>query len=149
MEYPKEYVKLLIEGKLDSEELWKVQTSPKDDGRFEKVLEIEQERVPWKEEIIVPLQEKLYIVKKGKDKVVKCECGYEFGDYRKNWKESALVYQRETEEQLEEIHVYPNNSNPNATILREFYCPGCTVQLDVEAVPQGYPFIFKALPDID
>jgi len=34
-------------------------------------------------------------------------------------------------------------------ILREFYCPKCGTQLDVEPVIPGEPFIFNQLPDID
>jgi acetone carboxylase gamma subunit len=34
-------------------------------------------------------------------------------------------------------------------ILREFYCPSCATLLDVENVPQGYPFVFNFLPYFD
>ena len=33
--------------------------------------------------------------------------------------------------------------------IREFYCPGCGAQLEVENVPPGYPVSFDFLPDID
>ena len=33
--------------------------------------------------------------------------------------------------------------------MREYYCPGCGVQLEVETLPVGYPAVFEFLPDID
>jgi acetone carboxylase gamma subunit len=32
--------------------------------------------------------------------------------------------------------------------LREYYCPGCGAQLEVEAVPRGCPPDFEFLPDL-
>ena len=147
-EYPKDLIKDLIEGRLSSERVFEIQKAEKDKDRFEKVMEIEQERVPWKEKILVPLQEHLYVVEKEGKKIVKCSCGYEFGDYRENWKLNAGVYVRDTEEKLDEIYRGPRKCDPEWQIIREFYCPGCGVQLEVEAVPPGYPIIFDFLPDL-
>lgn len=145
--WPKKVLKALIEGTLDEQGSREIQTKPKDKDRFEKILEIEQERVPWREKILVPLQEHLYVVKKNEKRVVKCSCGYEFGDYHQNWKLNALVYERDPSDG--EVYVGPKGADPEWIVLREFYCPGCGAQLEVEAVPPGYPFIFSALPDID
>src|SRR5437870_1021741 len=82
-----------------------MQRSPKDDDRFEKYLKILQRRVQWKERILLPIGEHLYIVEKeNEDRVVKCDCSHEFGDYRENWKLEALIYVRDTENKLEEIY---------------------------------------------
>src|SRR2546429_1902717 len=35
---------------------------------------------------MLPIGEYLYIVQKGTDRVIKCNCGQEFGDYHQNWK---------------------------------------------------------------
>jgi acetone carboxylase gamma subunit len=145
--WSKEVLKALVEGTLDAETSRQVQRGLKDEDRFEKMLEIEQERVPWKEKILVPLQEHLYVVQKGDEKIIKCSCGYEYGDYHENWKLRALVYERDPSDG--EIFVGPRACDPEWMILREFYCPGCGTQLDVEAVPPGEPFIFNQLPDID
>lgn len=145
--WSKKTVKALIEGKLDDAAIRDIQRMPKDEDRFEKVIEAEQERVPWKERILVPLQEHLYVVQKGKSRIVKCFCGYEFGSYLQNWKLSALVYERDPSDG--EVYSGLRASDPEWMILREFYCPGCGVQLDVEAVPPGYQFIFNQIPDID
>lgn len=145
--WSKEILRDMIEGKLDPESIKEIQRRPKDPDRFEKMLEIEQERVPWKERIIAPLQEHLYVVLKEGERIVKCSCGYEFGNYRVNWKLNALVYERDPSDG--EVYVGPRACDPEWMILREFYCPGCGTQLDVEAVPPGHPIIFGSLPDID
>ncbi len=145
--YHKDLIKDLLEGKLPWETLKSIMSSPKDEDRFEKVLEIEQEKVSWTEKIIFPIAEHLYIVKKGEEKLIKCSCGFEYGSYLKNWKESALVYERNPQDG--EVFVGPRACDPEWMVLREFYCPGCGTQLEVESVPPGYPFIFDFLPDLD
>ena len=64
--------------------------------------------------------------------------------YRTNWKEHALVYERDPQDG----QIYSRASAPAAEwmVLREFYCPGCGALLDTEGVPKGYPFIFNCLP---
>lgn len=145
--WPKELLADMIEGRLDPDTARMIQSRPKDEDRFEKLLEIEQARVPWKERILVPLQEHLYVVQKGNERIVKCDCGQEFGDYRRNWKFSAAVYERDPTDG--EVHVGPRAADPGWMVLREFYCAGCGSQLEVEAVPPGHPIVFQALPDID
>ena len=142
-----ELIRDMIEGRLDPDTIKTIQTRPKDDDRFEKVLAIEQARVPWSEKIILPLQEHLYVVLKGGERIVKCSCGHEFGDYRENWKLNALVYERDPQDG--EIFVGPQAADPEWMIMREFYCPDCATQLDVECVVPGHPIVFNQLPDID
>lgn len=145
--WPIEVIKDLLEGRLDPDTLKSIQSRPKDEDRFEKVLAIEQERVPWPEKIILPLQEHLYVVLKGEDRIVKCSCGYEFGGYRENWKLNALVYEREPQDG--QVFRGPQGADAEWMILREFYCPGCASQLDVECVCPGHPLVFNQQPDID
>jgi acetone carboxylase gamma subunit len=40
-------------------------------------------------------------------------------------------------------------SDPDWMELREFYCPRCRRQLEVEAVPPAYPLVFDFQPDLD
>lgn len=144
--YPIEMLRDLVEGRLPLDEVQRLQRE-KDPDRFEKVLLIEQERVPWTDTILVPLQEHLYVVQRADgERVVKCSCGQELGDYRINWKESALVYERDPQDG--EVYQGPRAADPDWQILREFYCPGCATLLDVEPVPVGYPFIFNFLPEL-
>ncbi|MCP4603298.1 MAG: acetone carboxylase subunit gamma [Proteobacteria bacterium] len=148
----KENLKLLVEGKLDWEETKKlIRLSPKDRDRFWKYVEVLQERVPWKDKILLRISEHLYIVaKQGGGRVVKCDCGQEFGDYRANWKLSSRVFIRRTLEEMVEV-VTVEEAIPNLDLveMREFYCPGCYALLGVEVVPIGYPVIFEMFPDLD
>ena len=147
--YDKKTIERLIKGDLTWNELKPIISGRKDTDRFEKVLEILQENVTWKEKIILPLHEHLYIVSKNGQRIVKCDCGYEFGDYRENWKTKCRVRVRDTLEEIGEL--YPNymGCDPDWEEIREYSCPGCFTLLDVEAVPPGYPTIFNFLPDID
>ncbi len=147
--YDKKTIERLIDGDLTWNELKPIISGRKDPDRFEKVLEILQEKVPWKEKIILPLHEHLYIVSKNEQRTVKCDCGFEFGDYQENWKTKCRVRVRDTSEAIEELYPKYMGSDPEWEELREYYCPDCFTLLDTEAVPPGYPTIFNFLPDID
>ena len=147
--YPKDLIRDLIDGRLPWQTTKQVMSDFKDDGRFETYLEILQERVPWKERILLPLGEHLYIVQKGKDRIVKCDCGHEFGLYTENWKLAASIYVRDNEEKLEEIYPGDRKCDPNWMEIREYYCPACLTQLETEAVTPGYPVVFDFVPDLE
>lgn len=150
VEYDRDTLENLIDGKLPWPEVKRIMSSFKDRDRFEKCVEILQERVDWADPILLPLGLHLYIVKKDDgSRVVKCDCGFEFCDDQQNWKMKALVYVRDTEEKLQEIYPPLMHSDPSSVVLREYYCPGCVTQLEVEAVPPGYPVIFDFQPDLD
>ena len=149
VKYDKRTLERMINGELTWEELRPIISGRKDPGRFDTILEILQEKVPWKEKIILPLHEHLYIVSKDDQRIVKCDCGYEFGDYRENWKTKCRVRVRDTVEEIEELYPKYMGCDPEWEELREYLCPGCFTLLDVEAVPPGYPTIFNFLPDID
>ncbi|MFX0026377.1 MAG: acetone carboxylase subunit gamma [Candidatus Hermodarchaeota archaeon] len=149
VKYDKKTLERLINGDLTWNELKPIISGRKDTDRFDMILEILQEKVPWKEKIILPLHEHLYIVAKNGQRIVKCDCGHEFGDYKKNWKTGCRVRVRDTIEEIDELYPKYMGSNPEWEELREYYCPGCFILLDVEAVPPGYPTIFNFLPDID
>ena len=145
-------VEQLIEGTISREDARSLlKMDQKDPERFWTYLEALQERMPWDDTILLRIADHLYIVRKENgDRVVKCDCGQEFGDYRANWKLSALIRLRETPEEIEEIY-YPSQAcpDPEWVVIREFYCPGCAAQLAVEVVPPGYPIVFEMLPDLD
>jgi acetone carboxylase gamma subunit len=147
-EYPDELISDLLRGRLSSQEIGRLQRHDKDVGRARQVLRLEQQRLGWADRILVLLQEHLYVVEKAdRSRVVRCDCGQEFGDYRRNWKEAALV--RERDGSAGQVYRGPRIADPDWTVLREFYCPGCATQLDVEVVPSGYPFIFNFQPDLE
>jgi len=149
--YSKETIKDLIEVKLPWERVKWIASNYKDEDRFDKYIEILQEKMPWREKILLPLTDELYIIEKGEDRLVKCSCGYEFGDYQENWKLKALIHVRDTEEEIEELYPSAYESRPPLDLceVREYYCPGCGNQLEVEVVPFGYPVVFDFLPDLD
>jgi len=147
--YNKEIIGDLMDGKLDWHRTKAIISGHKDEDRFEKYLEALSERTPWKEKILLPLTDELFIVAKGTERIIKCRCGYEYGDYRENWKLGALIHVRETEEEINELYPYPSKPDPQYCEIREFYCPGCGTQLEVETVPFGYPLVFDFLPDLD
>ncbi|MFD1718580.1 acetone carboxylase subunit gamma [Georgenia deserti] len=139
----------LIDGTLPWPATKQMMSGYKDDTRFDTYLEVLQQRVPWPEEILLPIGEHLYIVKGAEGRVVKCDCGHEFGDYRENWKLQARIRVRDDQESIEEI--YPGRFACDASWmeLREFLCPGCLTLLEVEAAPPGFPVVFDFLPDLE
>jgi len=149
MAYTKEDLKDLFDARLPWDKVMSIMSKPKDDDRFEKYIEILQERVPWPEKILMPMGEHLNVVQKGSERIVKCDCGHEFGDWRKNWKLSALIFVRDTPEKMEEIYPGFKSPDPELCEIREFYCPGCGTMLKVDSAPVGYPIVFDILPDID
>lgn len=143
-------VERLMDGTLAWPAVQEMMREAKDPDRFDVFVSILQSRVPWDDQILLPLTPALSIVAKDSgDRVVKCRCGHEFGDYRVNWKLSALVHVRDTEESLSEVYVGREMPDPAWVQVREYVCPGCGSQLEVEAVPRGCPPDFEFLPDLD
>lgn len=147
--HPKHVIADLIDAKLPWNQTHAIMSGFKDEDRFFKVLEILQERVPWDERILLPIGEHLMIVQKGPERIVKCDCGHEFGDYRENWKLSALINVRNDRKSIEEIYPGRTACDPEWMEIREFICPGCAALLEVEAAAPGYPIVFDFLPDLE
>ena len=149
-EYDVGEVRKLVDGELPWSRVQEIMRSPKDTGRIKAWLEILQSRVEWDETILLPLTPSLFIVQSGERQLVKCRCGQEFGDdYRVNWKLFALIYVHEDEESLRRIYRGIEQPDLDWIQLREYTCPGCGSQLEVEAVPRGCPPDFEFLPDLD
>ncbi|MFQ5699568.1 MAG: acetone carboxylase subunit gamma [Myxococcota bacterium] len=142
-------IEKLIDGELAWTAVQDMMKSPKDPDRFDKYVAILQSRVPWDDPILLPLTPVLFIVARDGERIVKCRCGHEFGDYRVNWKLSSLIHVRDCEETLGEIYRGRELPDPGWIQLREYLCPGCATQLEVEAVPRGCPPDFEFLPDLD
>jgi len=142
-------IEQLVDGKLPWPRVQEIMKDAKDADRFQKWIAILQKRVPWQEQILLPLTSALFIVQKGTERIVKCRCGHEFGDYRVNWKLEALIHVRDSEESLSEVYQGREQPDPEWVQVREYYCPGCGTQLEVEAVPRGTPPDFEFLPDLD
>jgi acetone carboxylase gamma subunit len=142
----------MLDGRMPTKELFQVIVGEKDPEAFDALVACLQQRVSWPEPILLPLSDHLSIVAKSQggrtNAVVKCICGYEFTDYRINWKVKAKVFVRETAEHFRELYPQYMHAEPGWQTLREYYCPGCLALLEVEAVPAGYPPVFDTLPDL-
>jgi hypothetical protein len=71
-------------------------------------------------------------------KVVVCrECGHVYCEATENYKLYCLIYDRDPKE------IQPGILGPDKDwmIYREFYCPGCGTQVDVEGTPEGTPIL--------
>lgn len=147
--YDDQTVADLIDGELDWPKVKEIISHPKDPERFDQVIRILQGRVAWDEKILLPLAEHLYIVQKGDERIIKCDCGHEFGPYTENWKHAARVHVRNDVESLKELYRSYEHSDPDWMELREYFCPGCFALLEVEALPPGYPVIFDFKPDLE
>jgi acetone carboxylase, gamma subunit len=147
--YPSNVITDLITSQLPWEQTKRIMSDYKDADRFDKYIAVLQASVQWKEQILLPIGEHLYIVQKSAERVVKCDCGQEFGDYHKNWKLSALIRVRNTQASLEPIYSGPRKPDPKWMEIREYLCPNCATLLEVEAVPPGWPVIFDFLPDLE
>ncbi|MBI1987142.1 MAG: acetone carboxylase subunit gamma [Nitrospinae bacterium] len=148
--YDKKTIADLIDARLPWTEVKNMMSSYKDPDRFDKYLEILQESVPWDERILLPLGPHLFIVQKAHGEIVtKSRSGFEFGDYRENWKLKARIFVRDTNEKYEEIYPHLSHADPEWMELREFYDPIDGTLLYVEAVPPGYPIVHNFQPDIE
>lgn len=148
-EFDKADIEKLIDGVLPWPATQDMLKSSKDTNRFDKYVEIMQSRVDFSDPILLPLTPNLFIVSEGGNRVVKCKCGQGFGDYRVNWKISALIRVRDDEASISEIYVGREMPDPKWMQIREYICAGCGSQLEVEAMPRGCPPDFDFLPDLD
>ncbi len=140
----------LLDGSLPRDQIRAMMSAYKDPDRFDGMIAVHQARVPWDERILLPYGESLFIVETATgDRIVRCQCGHGFGDYRRNWKLSALIFVRNTQALIDEVYPPMMGCDADWMELREFYCPGCQRQLEVEAVPPGYPIVFEFEPDLE
>jgi acetone carboxylase gamma subunit len=151
MKVDKQMLADLIDERLDRHTVRAIQSGYKDPTRFDTYLELLQERAPWEEKIVLPYGEHMCIVSTGDGRyMIKCfRCGHEFCEHTANWKLEALIHVRDTEEKLLEIFPKMMHGDPAWEEIREYFCPGCCTQLEVEAVPPGYPLIHDFLPDLE
>jgi len=148
-DFLQEDIERLMDGELPWHSVQDMMRSPKDADRFDKYVAILQSRVHFDDPILLPLTPQLFIVASGGERVVRCACGQGFGDYRVNWKLSALIHVRDDEASIAEIYQGCEAPDSAWTQIREYICPGCGAQLEVEAVPRGCPPDFEFLPDLD
>jgi N-methylhydantoinase B/acetone carboxylase alpha subunit len=141
----------LLEERLTRREVKEIQSGYKDADRFEKWIALLQRRVPYDDAIVLPAGEGLNIVRRKSDGalVYRCDCGQDFCAHDRNWKLDALVHVRESEQSLLEVYPKMGGPDPRLQQIREYICPSCARQLEVEALPPGYPVVHDFLPDIE
>lgn len=147
-----ELIRQLVEGSIDDDNAERLLKMPrKDKARFFNYLSVLQQRVAWSEPILLRIGDRLYIVAKAPGiRVVKCDCGQEFGDYRQNWKLACRIRSRKTLAAMAQVFdPAPAVPEPGWQEVREFFCPACATQHAVEVVAPGYPVVMELLPDLD
>ena len=148
----KALIKQLVEGTIDKDNSTRLlKMDRKDKDRFFNYIAVLQEQARWDDRILMRLGDKVYIViNTERQRVVKCECGHEFCDYRKNWKLQCKIRTRRTLDEMQQVYdLAPAVPEPGWQEIREFFCPICASQLAVEIVAPGYPIVFEMLPDLD
>jgi N-methylhydantoinase B/acetone carboxylase alpha subunit len=140
----------LYEERLSRPEIRNIQSSFKNADRFDQWLALLQEHVPYSDPIVLPAGEGLNIVRHPDGGYrTRCDCGHWFGDWRSNWKLDALMHVRRTNDDLREVYPERGHCDPSWMELREYHCPSCARQLEVEALPPGYPVVHEFLPDLE
>jgi acetone carboxylase gamma subunit len=147
----RETLEALLDERLSRREVKGIQSGYKDPDRFSKWLAILSERVEWDDPIVLPLGEALYVVRRRSDGelVIRSEAGHDFCRADQNWKMSAVIFVRDSDELLGEVYPRLAHCDPEWMELREFYCPRSGRMLEVEAVIPGYPVVHDFLPDVE
>jgi acetone carboxylase gamma subunit len=72
------------------------------------------------------------------------KCNFGYCKSNENFKLYCLIYERDPKE----IHPGKLGPDPEWTVYREFYCPSCGTQVEVEVTPPGTP-IFNPYDNIE
>jgi len=139
----------LHDERLTRTEVRDIQSGYKNPDRFEQWVALLQARAPWSAPIVLPFGEGLNIVAAGGAHVVRCDCGHDFCSWQENWKMHASIRVRDSDEALREVYPRMAHCDPAWQELREYHCPSCARQLEVEAVAPGYPVVHEFLPDLE
>jgi N-methylhydantoinase B len=138
----------MLDEKLSRRAVKDIQSGYKDPGRFANWLAVLQERVPYDDPIVLPAGEGLNIVRSGGELVIRCDCGHDFCPHDRNWKLDAVLNVRADDESMREVYPAMAHADTEWMELREYFCPSCGRQLEVEAVPPGFPVVHEFLPDV-
>ena len=102
-----------------------IQSDIKDPDRFDKWVELLQERVDYDDPIVLPFGESLNIVRRRSDGelVIRTDGGADLCRWDENWKMHTVMFVRDTDELYREI--YPKYGHPDGEWqeLREYYDP--------------------------
>src|SRR3954471_3768858 len=144
----------MLDEKLPRRAVKDIQSGYKDPDRFDKWIAVLQQRAPFEDPVVLPVGEGLNIVRAGEDSpspgelVIRCDCGHDFCAHDGNWKMEAVLNVRADDESMREVYPAMAHADTDWMELREYFCPSCARQLEVEAVPPGFPVIHEFLPDV-
>ena len=140
----------LIRRELAWPDLLKLMREPKSQHRFDQAIAAFQAMVPWKEPILLPLGENLFIVAKSGKAIIKTAAGAELCGWNENWKMKCRVIVRRSRRDLEKVFP-PEHLTIDTELLelREWYCPKSGKLLDVDCVPPTYPVEIDFTPDLE
>jgi len=141
----------LLDERLSRREVKAIQSGYKDRDRFEKWVALLQRRAGYEDPIVLPVGEALNVVRRRGDGelVIRCDCGHDFCAHDSNWKMDAAIFVRDDDESLREVYPRMAHADPDWMELREFFCPSCAHQLEVETAAPCYPVTHDFLPDIE
>lgn len=144
-----EVTRALVKRQLAWPDLLKLMRQPKSPKRFDETVAAMQAMVRWKEPILLPLGENLFVVAKGGKAIIKTAAGAELCAWNENWKMKCRVIVRRTCADLEQIYPAEHLSiDTDLMELREWYCPLSGTLLDVDCVPPAYPVEIDFTPDL-
>lgn len=150
-EMTKEQLGDLLDEKLSRRVVKDIQTTIKDPDRFDKWVELLQERADYDDPIVLPFGESLNIVRRKDDGelVIRTDSGADLCKWNENWKMHTVMFVRDSDELYRELYPELGYPDPQWQELREYYDPNTGQLLDTEAVPPGYPVLHEYLPDIE
>lgn len=139
----------LVNRELAWPDLLKLMRQPKSPARFDETVKAFQSLVGWKEQILLPLGENLFVVDKNGKAIIKTTAGAELCAWNENWKMKCRVIVRRTMADLEKVFPAEHLTiDTNLVELREWYCPVSGTLLDVDCVPPAYPVEIDFTPDL-
>jgi acetone carboxylase gamma subunit len=145
-----EVTRALMNRDLAWPDLVKLMREPKSENRFDEMISAVQDMVPWKEQILLPLGENLFIVVKKGKAIIKTMGGAELCAWNENWKMKCRVRIRKTKADLNKIFPPEHMTiDPELVELREWICPKSGMLIDVDCVPPTYPVEVDFTPDLD
>ena len=145
-----EVTRALMNRDLAWPDLVKLMREPKSENRFDEMIAAVQDKVPWKEQILLPLGENLFIVAKKGKAIIKTMGGAELCAWNENWKMKCRVRIRKTKADLNKIFPTEHMTiDPDLVELREWICPKSGMLIDVDCVPPTYPVEVDFTPDLD
>lgn len=145
----KELTSALINRDLAWPDLFKLMREPKSETRFDESVAALQAQVPWKEKILLPLGENLYIVAKNGKAIIKTFGGAELCAWNENWKMKCRVIIRKNTADMKKVFAAEHLTiDPKLVEIREWICPKSGMLLDVDCVPPTYPVDIDFTPNL-